>query len=109
SVSSSVPASSSTRIGGSSVSPCDTIVRQRSTGSPPPPTSGNSALHGTRRTYTARVFRSNPLCLVNGAMTESGEGPQLPPSPDRPLSSWGEPLFPPASPFGGGVLAHATE
>src|SRR5436853_1014747 len=37
----------STSIGGSSTSPCEWIVRARSTGSPPAPTSGISVLHAT--------------------------------------------------------------
>ena len=44
---SSVRASSSISIGGRSTSPCDSIARQRSTGSPPAPTSGSSALQDT--------------------------------------------------------------
>src|SRR5207237_7389176 len=44
SVVSSVRVSRSTRFGGSSATPCETIVRAKSTGSPPPPTSGSSAI-----------------------------------------------------------------
>src|SRR5918996_127243 len=44
SVTSSARASSSIRIGGRATRPCELIVRQRSTGSPPAPLSGSSAL-----------------------------------------------------------------
>jgi hypothetical protein len=41
-----VRASSSTSAGGSDATPCETIVRQRSTGSPPGPRSGRSTTVG---------------------------------------------------------------
>src|SRR2546421_2458604 len=46
SVDSSVCAARSTRLGGNSATPCETIVRAKSTGSPPAPTSGISATSG---------------------------------------------------------------
>src|SRR5436190_20910810 len=64
SVTSSVHAASSINDGGSDATPCDASVRFRSTGSPPAPTSGNSAImRGVRvlgidvgGTYTDAVF-----------------------------------------------------
>jgi len=51
SVVSSVRASSSTRLGGSSATPCDTIVRAKSTGSPPAPRSGRSTTRANAFEY----------------------------------------------------------
>jgi N-methylhydantoinase A len=64
SVTSSVHFSSSMCDGGSDATPCDASVRRRSTGSPPAPTSGNSAIMGAVRvlgidvggTFTDAVF-----------------------------------------------------
>src|SRR3954462_6325154 len=63
-VTSSVHASSSIREGGSAATPCDASVRRKSTGSPPAPTSGNSAIMRAVRvlgidvggTFTDAVF-----------------------------------------------------
>ena len=56
-VSSSVRASSSIADGGSATRPCDETVRQKSTGSPPAPTSSISALQARMR---SRIFNARP-------------------------------------------------
>src|SRR6266480_7359865 len=77
SVVSSLRASRSTRFGSSSATPCDTIVRAKSTGSPPAPTSGISATTVNTESLARERFAdrvetplSDALQLVDAAVRE---------------------------------------
>src|SRR5579862_9029339 len=76
SVSSSIRAAASRRIGGSSVSPWDMHVRHKCTGSPPGPASRNSKA-------AAGALPASAVTAPRGTRPQRGDPPRLPPPPER--------------------------